>query len=168
MCVDGFAGVEHASRFLHSKQAHQVRCCAECATVDFGKRKRCTLRRDHDVGGTRDANATTDAITMHGRDHRDGAIIDVPKRLVAATVHLQDLVAIFRKFFDVDARLKPLAFGANDYAVDIRVLAKLLHAIRELKPRFASERVHGRVVDHHLANAVVDLDVDCHFASASI
>ena len=63
------------------------------------------------------------------------------------------------EFLDVDARLEPLALGAENHAPHVAVFAGRAQRVGQLEPTGDRQRVHGWVVDRD------DLDVVAAFGA---
>ena len=91
-------GEEHRPQLVLRHEAGEVGGDAERAAVDLGEAEGRVVGGDHDVGVAGEPDAAAEAEPVHGRDHRDLAVVHGGERLVAAAVDADEaLVAWGRR-----------------------------------------------------------------------
>src|SRR5262249_29536434 len=104
-----------------------------------------------------EADAATEAVPVHGGDHRNRALVDRGERGEAAAVGADERGVAFRRLhlLDVDARVEAAALGAQDDDAHVRIVPGRGDGRRELVPTGDGERVHRWVVHDDLRYAGV-------------
>ena len=102
-----------------------------------------------------DADAAAEAEAVHRGDHRHRAVVDRGEGVVAAAVHRRrSACRRARAPSRRRRRWKPRPSARiSDARARRRRRPSPASSVGELAPAGAAERVHGRVVDHHLGDA---------------
>ena len=95
-----------------------------------------------------------------GANHRNRAIVDGREGIVTALVHLGDQAAVLGELLDIDPGAEAASLGAQNDDAHLLIAPKRNDGLGQLRPAGAVERVHRRVVQHDLRNAVFDVELD--------
>ncbi len=148
--------VERAHQVL-GDQAGEVRGGAERSAVDLRDAEVGVVAGDHGVGVADEADATAEAEAVHGRDDRDGALVDGLEGREAAAVGADERVeaAGLLHLLDVDARVEALALRAQHDGMRLGVPAGLVEGRGQVEPAGDRQRVDRREVDRDDPDVVV-------------
>nr|BFE78655.1 hypothetical protein GCM10020093_012560 [Planobispora longispora] len=147
---DGAAGVDHGAHQVLGDQAGQVGGGPERAALHLGQAEVGVLGGDHDVGVAGQADAAAQAEPVHGRDHRDLALVDGRERGVAAPVrpHQRLEPGGGLHLLDVHPGVEAPALRAQHHDAGLRIAPGLPYGPRQVEPALDGQRVdRGHVRD---------------------
>ena len=131
----------------------------ERAAVHLRQAESGVIGGDDDVGIADQADPAAEAVSVHGRDHRDLALVDGGEGGVATAVGTDKGVESFGRLhlLDVDAGVEaPRArVGPEDDDPHRRIRSEALDGVGQLEPTGHGERVDRRVVHDDVGDAEV-------------